>query len=233
MTAKRLGEDVTFTPIRDPDGVGNGVHIHISFLDESGVPATYDESGIAGMSKITASFIAGVLKYLDSIIALTAPSDVSYLRLTPHRWSAAFNNLGFRDREASVRICPVTATDPSSIARQYNFEYRAADAAASPYLALAAILHAGAQGIEDALPAPKVTEEDLSVLSTDELETRGYVRLPETLEGALQRFESNKTVCGWFPDNFAAVYVAHKRGEIAYLKDKDTTARCLAYEEVY
>lgn len=83
------------------------------------------------------------------------------------------------------------------------------------------------------MPPPKVTEEDLSVLSTDELETRGYVRLSETLEGAFQRFESNKTVCGWFPDDFASVYVAHKRCEYAYLKDKDTTARCLAYEEVY
>ncbi len=233
MTAKRLGEDVTFTPIRDPEGVGNGVHIHISFLDECGKPVTYDENGVAGMSALTASFVAGVLKYLDSIIALTAPSDVSYLRLTPHRWSAAFNNLGFRDREASVRICPVTATDPSSIARQYNFEYRAADAAASPYLALAAILHAGAQGIEDALPAPAVTEEDLASLSTEELEKRGYVRLPESLELALQRFESNETVCGWFPDDFAAVYTAHKRGELTYLEGKDTAERCAAYEEIY
>ncbi|WP_299847579.1 glutamine synthetase family protein [uncultured Roseovarius sp.] len=233
MTAKRLDEQVTFTPIRDPDGVGNGVHIHISFLDENGAPATYDESGVAGMSKVTGSFIAGVLKYLESIIALTAPSDVSYLRLTPHRWSAAYNNLGFRDREASVRICPVTATDPSSIARQYNFEYRAADAAASPYLALAAIVHAGAQGIEDGLPAPNVTEEDLSVLSANELSVRGYVRLPETLEEALRRFEENKTVCGWFPAAFPAVYTAHKRGEIAFLKDKDTSARCAAYERVY
>lgn len=233
MTARRLGEEVTFTPIRDPEGVGNGVHIHMSFLDESGNPATYDENETAGMSDITASFIAGVLKYLDSIIALTAPSDISYLRLTPHRWSAAFNNLGYRDREASVRICPVTATDPSSIARQYNFEYRAADAAASPYLALAAIVHAGAQGIEDTLPRPKVTEEDLSVLSSEELEERGYIRLPESLEEALKRFEDNKTVCGWFPDEFAAVYIAHKRGELAYLKGKDTAERCAAYEEVY
>lgn len=233
MTAKRLGEEVTFTPIRDPAGVGNGVHIHFSFLDDAGNPATYDESGVAGMSKVTASFIAGVLKYLDSIIALTAPSDVSYLRLTPHRWSAAYNNLGFRDREASVRICPVTATDPSSVARQYNFEYRAADAAASPHLALAAIIHAGAQGIEDALPAPKVTTEDLSVLTSDELAQRGYVRLPETLESALHRFQTNETVCGWFPAEFAAVYVAHKRGELDYLADKDAHERCAAYEDVY
>ncbi|AUQ55638.1 glutamine synthetase family protein [Phaeobacter inhibens] len=233
LTAQRLGEDVTFTPIRDPAGVGNGVHIHMSFLDESGTPATYDENGVAGMSTVTGSFIAGVLKYLDSIIALTAPSDVSYLRLTPHRWSAAYNNLGFRDREASMRICPVTAADPSGIARQYNFEYRAADAAASPHLALAAIIHAGAQGIEDALPAPHVTEEDLSVLSPEDLEKRGYVRLPGTLEDALQRLERNETVCGWFPTDFTSVYVAHKRGELAYLDDMDTAARCAAYEAVF
>ena len=233
MTANRTGEEVTFTPIRDPDGVGNGVHIHMSFIDENGSPVTYDKDGVAGMSALTGSFIAGVLKYLDSIIALTAPSDVSYLRLTPHRWSAAYNNLGFRDREASVRICPVTASDPSSIARQYNFEFRAADAAASPHLALAAILHAGAQGIEDALPAPNVTEEDLSVLSTEELEQRGYIRLPESLEEALQRFESNATVCAWFPGAFASVYTAHKRGELKTLEGKDTAARCAAYENVY
>ncbi len=233
MTAKRHGEDVTFTPIRDPAGVGNGVHIHISFLDALGKPATYDGEMPFGMSKVTASFIAGVLKYLDSIIALTAPSDVSYLRLTPHRWSAAFNNLGFRDREASVRICPVTSTDPNSIARQYNFEFRAADASASPYLALAAILHAGAQGIEDALSAPAVTEEDLSLLRDDELAERGYVRLPQSLEEALQRFENNKTVCGWFPGDFAKVYAAHKRGEIAVLDGMSPEDRCAAYEDIY
>ena len=233
MTAKRLGEDVTFTPIRDPAGVGNGVHIHMSFLDQDGEPATYATDGPAGMSPVTASFIAGVLKYLDSIIALTAPSDVSYLRLTPHRWSAAFNNLGFRDREASVRICPVTGTDPLSTARQYNFEYRAADAAASPYLALAAILHAGAQGIEDALPAPAVTEEDLSVLTKEELEQRGYVRLPQSLEEALQRFENNKTVCSWFSGDFASVYISHKRGELVVLDGMNQKDRCAAYEAVY
>ncbi len=233
ITAARYGEEVTFTPIRDPAGVGNGVHIHMSFLDQEGKPATYDADDPYGMSKITASFIAGVLKYLDSIIAITAPSDVSYLRLTPHRWSAAFNNLGFRDREASVRICPVTSTDPQSTARQYNFEFRAADAAASPHLALAAILHAGAQGIEDALPMPSVTEEDLSELKPNDLEQRGYVRLPQSLSEALLCFENNKVVRNWFPGNFAEVYLAHKRQEIAVLNGMTAEDRCAAYEAAY
>ena len=77
---------------------------------------------------------------MPALVALTAPSVVSYIRLVPHRWSAAFNNLADRDREAGLRICPTSAHDEAGRARQYNLEYRAADAAANPHLALAALL---------------------------------------------------------------------------------------------
>lgn len=232
-TARHFGEAATFTPIRDVASVGNGVHIHMSFVDGEGTPVTYDADGPCGMSKLTDGFAAGVLKYLPSILALTAPSVVSYERLTPHRWSAAYNNLGFRDREASLRVCPVTSKDPASIAKQFNIEYRAADAAASPYLALAAVVHAGVQGIEDGLKAPAPTEEDLSLLSKNDLASRGYVRLPETLEAALAAFQSNTTVTEWFGPNFARVFVAHKTAEIEALKDMDMAQKCAAYEGTY
>ena len=205
----------------------------MSFLDRTGASATYDPEGPCGMSTLTGSFVAGVLKYLDSILALTAPSVVSYLRLTPHRWSAAYNNLGFCDREASVRICPVTAKDTTRVADQFNVEFRAADAAACPHLALAAIVHAGCQGIEEALCAPKPTEEDLSLLTGQQLDARGFVRLPETLEAAIERFVANDIVTGWFPDSFASVYAAHKAAEIACLSDMDMAERCTAYAETY
>ena len=232
-TARSLGETATFTPIRDVAGVGNGVHVHMSFVDDAGEPVSYDAGGPGGMSALTSAFAAGVLKYLDAIVALTAPSGISYERLTPHRWSAAFNNLGFRDREASLRVCPVTAKDPASIARQFNIEYRAADAAACPHLALAAIVHAGVQGIEDGLAAPAPTEEDLSLLAPEALEARGFIRLPTTLEAALDRFDASPVARGWFPEGFAAIYRAHKQAEIAYLDGFDTEARCAAYEATY
>ena len=73
---------------------------------------------------------------------------ISYTRLTPHRWSAAFNNLGYRDREAAVRICPVTGRDEIAKARQFHFEFRAADAAANPHLLLAVLIRSGLQGIK-------------------------------------------------------------------------------------
>ena len=205
----------------------------MSFLDKDGAPLTYDENGPCGMSDLTAAFSAGVLKYLDSILALTAPSVISYLRLTPHRWSAAYNNLGFRDREASLRVCPVTAKDPVSVARQFNIEYRAADAAACPHLALAAIVHAGCQGIEEGLTAPSPTEEDLSLLSAEALAERGFIRLPETLDAALACFQSNDVVKGWFPPSFAQTYCAHKASEIDAVRDLDVMDQCKRYEASY
>ncbi|KXF78198.1 glutamine synthetase [Paramesorhizobium deserti] len=233
MVARTLGYEPTFTPIRDPAGVGNGVHVHLSMLDAAGNPVTYDPNGKHELSDIAGKFVAGILKYLDSIIAITAPSVVSYLRLTPHRWSAAFNNLGFRDREAAVRICPVSDISDIAKAAQFNFEFRAADAAANPHLALAAIVHAGAQGIEEDLDVPEATQEDLSLLDAQTLNASGYVRLPQNLEVALQRFRSNPTVCGWFPEGFPDVYVKHKEGELAYLADKTQDQVCAAYEAVY
>lgn len=228
-----LGRRATFTPIRDPASVGNGVHIHMSFLDGAGRPATYDPDGRHGLTETGGRFVAGILKYLDAILALTAPSVASYYRLTPHRWSAAFNNLGFRDREASVRICPVSDLSDIARAAQFNFEFRASDAAASPHLQLAAIVHAGCQGIEEGLECPDATAEDLSLLDPAALAARGYVRLPQTLEAALERFAASEVVTGWFPEGFADVYLKHKRGEIAFLGNRTPAEICAAYEETY
>ena len=232
-TAHRYGHDATFTPITDPSNVGNGVHIHISFVDDKDNPLTYDETCDYGMSKLTAQFIAGVLKYLPALVAFTAPSKISYDRLTPHRWSAAYNNLGYRDREASVRICPVSSMDKSKVAKQYNFEYRAADGAASPHLAMAAIVFAGVQGIKDNLEKPNVTQEDLSILDAKELTKRGYQRLPETLEQALDVMQSTPQVIDWFGQAFVDIYGAHKRGELDALDGKSPDEIYEMYRSVY
>ncbi|WP_104840434.1 glutamine synthetase family protein [Sinorhizobium fredii] len=231
--AHALGRQPTFTPIRDPAGVGNGVHIHMSFLDKEGNPATWDGNCKHELSPVAAKFVAGILKYLDSIIAITAPSVVSYLRLTPHRWSAAFNNLGFRDREASVRICPVSDISDIAKASQFNFEFRAADATASPYLQLAALVYAGTQGIKENLPVPDATTEDLAALSSDELAAKGLVRLPQSLQEAIERFSANDIVKGWFPEGFADVYVKHKQREIKHVEGLSEQDACLAYERAY
>ncbi len=233
IVGERLDRPVSFTPLRDPDGVGNGVHVHMSFVDDDGQPATYDPESATGLSHTAGSFVAGILKYLPAIVALTAPSGISYQRLSPHRWSAPFNNLGAQDREAGVRLCPLFDIGEVDKAAQFNFEYRAADAAASPYLQLAAIVHAGVQGIEDGMPTPPATSEDLSLLSAEVLAQRGYRRLPESLETALELFQNDPVAPTWFPDGFADIYVKHKRGELDFLKDKSDAEVHAAYEDAY
>jgi glutamine synthetase len=231
--AHGFGEDVTFTPLRDPSGVGNGVHIHLSLIDATGNPVAFDPRGPHCLSKSAGHFIAGVLDHVDNFLALTAPSVVSYKRLTPHRWSAAFNNLGVQDREATVRICPLSTTSDIEMARQFNFEFRASDASASPYLQLAAIVHAGATGIEQALACPDATAEDLSLLSPEDLSSRGLFRLPQSLSEALERFCSSDVVGGWFSSQFLEIYRKHKQGEMAFLEGKSETEIYAAYEAVY
>lgn len=232
-TARRHGARATFTPIRDPASVGNGVHVHLSLTDLEGRPATWDGARPCGLSAAAGSFVAGILAHVASLVALTAPAAISYARLTPHRWSAAFNNLGYRDREAAVRICPVAGATPEAIARAFNFEYRAADAAASPHLLLAALVHAGAAGIEAGLAPPEATSEDLALLPPEALARRGLVRLPQSLGEALDRFEADREVRGWFPEEFAPVYLAHKRDELAQAEALEGPARYAAYAAVY
>ncbi len=231
--AESCGQAATFTPLQDPAGIGNGVHVHFSFRDAAGAPATYDPQGTHRLSAAAASFAAGVLAHVDAIMALMAPSVVSYGRLTPHRWSAAFNNLGVQDREASLRICPVSALSDIDTARQFNLEFRAADATASPYLQLAALVHAGCQGIEDGLSAPQATEEDLADLSPEALAARGLRRLPTSLPQALALFADSALVKDWFGAEFVTVYRLHKQGEIDHVADMTPAEMHRAYAMVY
>jgi glutamine synthetase len=228
---ERLGQRITFSPVVAGMGVGNGVHVHMSLLDVGGDPVMYDAGGPGGLSPQGGSFVAGIVRHLPALVALTAASTVSYQRLVPHRWSAAFNNLGLRDREAAMRICPVR--EDGDVASSYHVEYRAADAAASPHLLLAALVWAGLQGLRQGLPAPEPTEEDLALRTPAELEARGLRRLPTSLAEALAALEADPVASGWWPPQLLDVYLKHKRGEIALLEGMSGEEQAARYALVY
>jgi glutamine synthetase len=232
-TAVAMGLRATFTPLYAPDIVGNGVHIHLSLWDSDGHPATREEGARNDLSGAASAFIAGVLRHLNAVAALTAPSAISFERLVPHRWSAAFNNLGQQDREAAIRICPVSATDPERRARQFNFEYRAADAAASPHLALAAVVIAGTMGIREGLTAPLATTEDLSLLPAAELARRSLSPLPKDLPAALAALKADADYLRGFPPRMADIYIAHKTGELDHTSPMQPGDRYAAYAATY
>ena len=232
-TARHYNRVASFNPLRSTTGVGNGVHVHFSFLDGDDKPVTFDPDGQHGLSAVAGSFVAGILKYLPEMLCLCAPLATSFLRLSPHRWSAAYNNLGDQDREASLRICPAPVNDEQARARRFNVEFRAADAAASPYLVLAAIVHAGTQGIEEKLPTPVATTEDLSLLDDHTLRSRGFVRLPQSLEDALEAFANSDIANVWFGNEFKTAYLDHKRAELVHLQPLSDDERCEAYGQIY
>jgi glutamine synthetase len=231
--ARGLGRRACFAPKPVLDAVGNGVHIHFSFVDESGRPATYAADGPGKLSPVAASFCAGVLRHLPALVALTASSPTSYYRLAPHNWSSSYTWLGDRDREATLRICPVVTMGGGDPARQFNIEYRAADATANPYLALAGIIRAGLAGIEAKLPAPPIVSGDPTLMTQAELDERGLRRLPETLEAALEALADDATARSWFPEKLIDSFFAVKRTEIAAMEGKTKPEICAAYGERY
>jgi glutamine synthetase len=229
--ALRLGHRAIFSPMLDPKGVGNGVHIHMSFQDEAGRPVMHDPQGAYGLSGVARQFMAGVLRHLPAICAVSAPSTISYLRLTPNRWAPTYAYIAERDREASLRVCPLLTLPGSDAAGQFNVEFRPADAAASPYLALGAVVHAGVAGIREKQTLPEPC--DVSRLGDAERQAAGIRHLPHSLGEALDSLEATPEARDWFGPVYLEAYLRHKRAEIKMLDGLDESQQCARYGLVY
>ncbi|MGB8812633.1 MAG: glutamine synthetase family protein [Paracoccaceae bacterium] len=231
--AAQFGWRASFAPKTDPDGVGNGVHIHLSFTDGAGNPVTFDASRPGRLSERAGAFAAGIIRHLPALTAFTAPSVLSYMRLQPHHWAAAWTTLGEGDREATLRICPTSARPGDDPARAFNMEYRAADATASPHLALAVLIRAGLEGLRANLPAPPIIAGDPDQKPAAERARLGIQRLPGSLTEALAALQADEVVKGWFAAEFMACYLAMKHKEIEIVGGTSGRALCDRYAAVY
>jgi glutamine synthetase len=215
--AFRLENRAIFSPMPVAGGAGNGVHIHFSLHDASGAPLTSNPSGLLGLSAVAAHFAAGVLHHLPALCAVTAPSPVSYLRLVPDRWAPTVADIKLQDRGAALRVCPIfNAAGEEQRQAQFNIEFRVCDAAASPYMALGAMIFAGADGIARELTLPE-TEAPL----------------PTLLSAALDLMDASDSIKSWFGPVFFEAYMRHKRSEVAYVADLPEEELCARYAEVY
>lgn len=227
--AFRLGHRAIFAPILDPAGVGNGTHIHFSLRDAADRPALYDGDRPYRLSRLGEQFVAGLLEHLPILTAITAPSVASYYRLQPNRWAPTWANLGIQDRGAAVRICPVFG-EPAD--RRFNVEFRVADAAASPYLALGALVWAGLDGIrrERSLAPPATGFWDMT---DEQRETAGVRPLPRSLTEALANLAASPVARQWFGDAFFDAYLRFKAAEEQAVAGMSPAAVCARYAEVY
>jgi len=231
--ARLKGLRTSFAPKIAPDAVGNGVHIHISLVDKTGRNVLFDPSQPGRLSPIGGAFAAGIVAHMRAIIAMTAPSVASYLRLQPHNWSASYTWFGDQNREASLRLCPTPTLNGKDPAKSFNMEFRACDAAASPYLALGMLVRAGLEGIRKKLPMPPLFAGDPDKITAAERERLGLYRLPTSLADALAALEGDAVASGFLHPKALATYTGMKRAEITATDGLLPADLCRLYADIY
>jgi len=231
--ARQMGLDLSFAPKTAADAVCNGVHLHVSLLDLQDQPMLYDAGTSNGLSTLGQHWAAGILHYLPALCAFTAPTPVSYERLQPHHWSASYACLGQQNREAALRICPTVSLGGKSVAAQYNLEFRAMDATASPHLAMAALLIAGRLGVQQRLALNAITDEIPDSLNTEQRKDRGIVALPASLAQALDCLRRSTDLNQALPSALLDTYFALKTEELALTEQLSPADLCEHYARLY
>ena len=161
-TAWAAGKTVTFMPKPLFGDNGSGMHAHQS-LWKDGKPLFHDDKGYAGLSEMALHYIGGILHHAPSLLAFTNPTVNPYKRLVPG-YEAPINLVySQRNRSACVRI-PITGEN----AKAKRLEFRCPDSSGNPYLAFAAMMMAGLDGIKNKMDPGLPIDKDLYELPPDE-----------------------------------------------------------------
>jgi glutamine synthetase len=208
-----MGEGLpSFLPKLFADKAGSGCHLHLS-LWRDGQNALPDPQGAGRLSAAGRAFVAGLLRHLPALMALTTPSVNSYRRIRPHAWSGAFRCWGVDNREATVRV----PSDPAGQGATH-IELKTVDATANPYLALGAVVAAGLDGIRRGLDPSAPVQTDPGSLPESERSARGIDPLPQSLDAALKHLEEDEVLLGVLGSDLARAFLAIRRAEWEALK---------------
>lgn len=205
-TAEQWGKTATFMPKPLFGDNGSGMHTHQSLWND-GAPLFYDESGYGGLSDIARWYIGGLLKHAPAVLAFTNPTINSYRRLVKG-YEAPINLVySAGNRSAAIRI-PITGTNPKA----KRIEFRCPDASGNPYLAFAAQLMAGIDGIRNKIEPLDPIDKDLYELPPEE--AKSIPQLPVTLDAVLKALESDHDFLlegGVFTQDLIDTWIAYKR----------------------
>jgi len=201
---KKYGKTITFMPKPLFNDNGSGMHVHQSIWQD-GKPLFAGDQ-YAGFSQMGLHYIGGILKHAPALLALTNPTTNSYKRLVPGFEAPV--NLAYSqgNRSASVRI-PLSGTNPKA----KRLEFRCPDASSNPYLAFAAMLCAGLDGIKNQIDPGEPLDVDIYDLSPEELSK--IPSTPGSLEGALEALEKDHaflTETGVFTEDFIQTWISYK-----------------------
>ncbi|WP_448533068.1 type I glutamate--ammonia ligase [Parathermosynechococcus lividus] len=202
--ARKHGKVATFMPKPVFNDNGSGMHTHQSIWKD-GQPLFWGD-GYANLSQTALWYIGGILKHAPALLAFTNPTTNSYKRLVPGFEAPV--NLAYSqgNRSASVRI-PLTGTNPKA----KRLEFRCPDATSNPYLAFAAMLCAGIDGIKNQIDPGSPLDVDIYDLSPEEL-----AKIPSTpgsLMAALENLQKDHsflTAGGVFSEDFILNWIQYK-----------------------
>jgi len=203
--ARKAGKTVTFMPKPIYADNGSGMHTHQS-LWKDGEPL-FAGDGYAGLSQMALWYIGGILKHINALLALVAPTTNSYRRLVPGYEAPVVIAYSARNRSAACRI-PMYSQSPKA----KRVEFRSPDPTANPYLAFAAMLMAGLDGIRNQIDPGAPAETDLF-----EEENINNVQLTVgKLNEALDALEADKDFLlegGVFTQDLLDAYISYKMEE--------------------
>ena len=208
--AHAYGKTATFMPKPLVGDNGSGMHVHQSIA--KGGENTFAGEGYAGLSDTALFYIGGIIKHARALNAFTNASTNSYKRLVPGFEAPVMLAYSARNRSASIRI----PYEPS--AKGKRIEVRFPDPTANPYLAFAAMLMAGIDGVQNKIHPGDAADKDLYDLPPEE--AADIPTVASSLEMALDALESDKgflTAGGVFTEDMIDAYIELKREEVERL----------------
>jgi glutamine synthetase len=204
MVAHLNGKTATFMPKPLYGDNGNGMHTHQSIWKD-GKNLFYKEGEYGNLSETAKHYIGGIFKHARAVAAFTNASTNSYKRLIPGFEAPSILTFSSQNRSASCRI-PYGAGEMAT-----RIEMRFPDSTACPYLAFAAMMLAGLDGIKNKYEPVGPMDEDLFELSLDEIRERGIPQLPHTLRGSLEALiRDNDFLKPVMSEDFIDTYQAYK-----------------------
>ncbi|MGX6397612.1 type I glutamate--ammonia ligase [Rothia kristinae] len=205
-TADAFGKSATFMPKPVFGDNGSGMHCHQS-LWKGGEPLFFDERGYANLSDTARWYIGGLLEHSSAVLAFTNPTVNSYKRLVKG-FEAPVNMVYSQgNRSAGIRI-PITGSNPKA----KRLEFRAPDPSCNPYLAFAAQLMAGLDGIRNRIEPPEPIDKDLYELPPEE--AKDIKKAPGSLEEALDALEADHDFLlegDVFTEDLISTWIEYKR----------------------
>ena len=206
--ALQAGIYATFMPKPLQDHDGSGMHLHLS-LFEGETNAFHEPGTQGGLSKVGEAFIAGLLRHASEMTEITNQWVNSYKRLVGGFDAPVYISWARNNQSALVRVPSVKRGKPSSV----RVEYRAADAACNPYLALSVILAAGLAGIREGYELPPEVSADVREMTQAERAAVGAKRLPDTLATALDLMEGSDLMAEALGEHVFNWFLRNKRAE--------------------